>query len=192
MSEGHVPSAWEVLSEKQVAACRVFNVFEEHCRHPLDGREGTFYSITSNDWVNTLALTPKLELVMVRQYRFAIRELSWEIPGGIVDPGEEPLAAGLRELREETGFCGENARLLAHCSPNPAIIRNRCHFAYVENVQQTESLDLDSNEEIEIQTIPVHEAFAWAQDFKIRHTLTLNALFYLQNLVGLPPQDQTG
>lgn len=174
------PSHWEVLTEKTVADCRVFGVHQEFCRHPKDGREGDFYTISSRDWVNVLALTPAQELVMVRQYRFASRELSWEIPGGIIDPGESPLEAGVRELQEETGFAGSNARIIGHCSPNPAILRNRCHFAMVEDVACTESLGWDANEEIEVRKVPLEEVYDWAKSMQIRHTLTLNALLYLK------------
>ena len=174
------PSHWEVLSEESIADCRVFEVFREHCQHPKDGRAGDFYTIGSRDWVNTLALTPDKELVMVQQYRFASRDLSWEIPGGIIDPGENALEAGVRELREETGFEGENARILGHCSPNPAILRNHCHFAFVENVHKAHDLDLDENEEIIVETVPLEEVFTLAKEMKISHTLTLNALLYLK------------
>ena len=108
------PAHWEVLSEKHIADCKVFEIYEERCRHPVDGREGDFYSIASADWVNTIALTQEKELVMVRQYRFAIRGLSWEIPGGLIDSGESPIKAGLRELREETGYT-----CLLYTSPSP-------------------------------------------------------------------------
>lgn len=174
------PAHWEVLSEKAIADCRVFEVHEERCRHPGDGREGDFFTIASRDWVNVLALTAAQELVMVRQYRFATRELSWEIPGGIIDPGETPLEAGERELREETGYTGANARMIGHCSPNPAILRNRCHFARLDDVACTEELDWDANEEIEIRAIPLAQVLDWAKSMQIRHTLTLNALLYLK------------
>ena len=175
------PAHWEVLSEKHIADCKVFEIYEERCRHPVDGREGDFYSIASADWVNTIALTQEKELVMVRQYRFAIRGLSWEIPGGLIDLGESPIEAGLRELREETGYTGENPRIIAHCSPNPAIIRNRCHFVLVEKVRQTLGVELDANEEIEVRIVPIAEVLDWARNMNLQHTLTLNALFYLQN-----------
>lgn len=174
------PHPWEVVSEQQIADCRVFEVHQEHCLHPADGREGDFYTISSRDWVNVLALTSRKELVMVRQYRFATRELSLEIPGGIIDPGESPLDAGVRELREETGYAGNNARIIGHCSPNPAILRNRCHFALVEDVICSEALDLDEHEEIEVLAMPLDEVFRMAATMQIQHTLTLNALLYLK------------
>ena len=174
------PSHWEVLDEESVAECRVFEVYREHCRHPVDGRESDFYTIGSRDWVNTLALTPKRELVMVQQYRFGTKELSWEIPGGIIDPGESPLEAGIRELREETGYEGENARILGHCSPNPAILRNRCHFAFIENAHVIHEQEWDENEEISVQTMPLDDVFEMARTMQLSHTLTMNALLYLK------------
>ena len=180
---GKTPSHWEVLSEESIAECKVFEVFREHCRHPEDGRQSDFYTIDSRDWVNTLALTPTKELVMVQQYRFATKELSWEIPGGIIDPGESPLDAGIRELREETGYKGENARIIGHCSPNPAILRNRCHFAFIENARITHKLEWDENEEIAVKTVPLEEVFEMARNMELSHTLTMNALLYLKLLV---------
>jgi 8-oxo-dGTP pyrophosphatase MutT (NUDIX family) len=76
------------------------------------------------DWVNIVALTPEGEVVLVRQFRFGIETLSLEVPGGVIEAGEDPVAAGLRELREETGYVGERGRLIASIHPNPAIHPN--------------------------------------------------------------------
>ena len=73
----------------------------------------------SPDWVNVLALTPDARLVLVRQFRFGIDDFSLEIPGGVIETGEDPVAAGLRELREETGYGGRADRLLASSIPTP-------------------------------------------------------------------------
>ena len=96
------------------------------------------------------AVTPDGRIVLVRQFRFGIDDFSLEIPGGVVEPGEDPVAAGTRELREETGFGGPRARLLASVHPNPAIQRNRCHLVLVEGVECGESLDWDEDEEISV------------------------------------------
>src|SRR3981081_726450 len=64
-----------------------------------------YYVLEYRDWVHVVAITPSREVVLVRQYRHAIGEVSTEIPAGALDPGEtDSLAAAARELREETGY----------------------------------------------------------------------------------------
>ena len=95
-----------------------------------------------------------------------------------MDIGEDPLAAGLRELREETGFVGQNARIIGRVHSNPAILSNACHFVFVEQVARSAELEWDTDEEIEVITMPVDDVLAMAQSGKITHSLVLDALFY--------------
>jgi 8-oxo-dGTP pyrophosphatase MutT (NUDIX family) len=113
---------------------------------------------------------------MVNQFRYGMDDFSWEIPGGVIERGEDPVAAGLRELEEETGYVGNSARLLGSVNPNPAIMNNRCHLVLVENVVLTTELAWDPDEEIEVMSLPVDEVYAWAQSGRITHSLVLNAL----------------
>ena len=162
------------------ADCRVFSVQRKRCRHPGRESETDFYSIHTRDFVNVLALTPERELVLVNQFRFGVENFSLEIPGGLVDPGEEALAAGVRELEEETGFTGKNARVIGKVWANPAIMDNVCSFVLVEDAVLTSPSAWDEHEEIGVSLVPVEEAVAWARSGKIRHSLVLNALFFLQ------------
>ena len=57
--------------------------------------------IETNDWVNVLAMTPKQEIILVRQFRYGTEEYSLEPPGGVIEKGEDPIVAGQRELLEE-------------------------------------------------------------------------------------------
>src|SRR5947209_8495832 len=104
------PSRWLKLGEKIVATTRIFDHRGATFRHPVRGTEKDFYVVHSPDWVNVIALTADHQLVLVNQFRFGIDAFSVEIPGGVIDLGEDPVAAGLRELREETGYVGTHAR----------------------------------------------------------------------------------
>jgi 8-oxo-dGTP pyrophosphatase MutT (NUDIX family) len=173
-------SRWEPVSRERVADCRVFQVDRAWFRHPGRAVTHDFFVIESPDWVNIVAVTTGGELVLVSQFRFGAREFCWEIPGGLLDLGEDPIAAGRRELREETGFAGGEARLLGSVWPNPAIQNNRCHFVLIEGVRHTPERAWDEHEEIESIHLPVDEVFARARAGEIVHPLTLTALFLFE------------
>lgn len=132
------------------------------------------------DWVNVIALTPGGHLVLVRQFRYGIDGFSLEIPGGVMEPGEDPVTAAQRELREETGYSGGRATLLGSVHPNPAIQSNRCHFVFVDAAVKSHDLEWDADEEIHVATLPVEEVMALARSGGITHSLVLNALMLFE------------
>ena len=172
------PSRWHKLDEKVVHRTRIFDLRSALFRHPVRQTEKDFIVVHSPDWVNVLALTPDHQLVLVNQFRFGTDGFSLEIPGGVIDLGEPPLDAGLRELREETGYVGTNARIIGSVHPNPAIQSNRCHLVLVENAVRSAEVDWDPDEEIEVLAAPVDEVYRWAQTGKITHSLVLDALLF--------------
>jgi 8-oxo-dGTP pyrophosphatase MutT (NUDIX family) len=174
------PARWDKLGHAVTAKTVVFELQSVRYRHPARGSEKDFVVVRAPDWVNVLALTPDGALVLVRQFRFGIDALSLEIPGGVMEAGEDPVEAGLRELREETGFTGKRARLLGSVHPNPAIQSNRCHFVFVEDALPTEELEWDEHEEIEVLTAPADEVLALARGGAVTHGLVLNALFLFE------------
>lgn len=179
MSNPHAsPSRWKKLGETILTTTRIFDLRSALYRHPVRQTEKDFYVIHSPDWVNVLALTRDRHLVLVNQFRFGVDAFSWEIPGGVMDLGENPLDAGLRELREETGYVGGEAKILGSVHPNPAIQSNRCHLILVENVQRSAALEWDPDEEIEVFTAPVDQVYDWARSGKITHSLVLDALLF--------------
>ena len=181
MSQSHSsPARWERRGQATQAKTVVFELQSVRYRHPARGTEREFVVVSAPDWVNVLALTPDGRLVLVRQFRFGIDAFSLEIPGGVMKAGEDPVAAGLRELREETGFTGTCARLLGSVHPNPAIQSNQCHIVFVEDAVCTTALEWDTDEEIEVTTLPVDEVFALARNGAVTHGLVLNALFLFE------------
>ena len=176
------PAPWDIREEALHADCRIFQVVRQRLKHPHDSREGDFFVIRCADWVLALPVTTDGRLVLVRQFRFGVRSLSWEPPGGVLDPGENPLEAGIRETREETGYTGARARLIGVCSPNPAILGNTAHFALVEDCEPTHALELDENEEIETGLFTPAEVVAMVADGRIHHAVAIAAIFRLRDV----------
>ncbi len=174
------PSRWEKLGHSRQLQTRIFDVLGVKYRHPVRATEREFVVVNAPDWVNVVALTSEGHLVLVRQFRFGIDEFSLEIPGGVMEAGEDPVAAGLRELREETGFTGAPAKLLGSVHPNPAIQSNRCHFVFVESAARSHALEWDADEELHVETRPVDEVLALARSGGITHGLVLNALMLFE------------
>jgi ADP-ribose pyrophosphatase len=167
-------------AQRVLAATRILELREVRYARPGHAGERDYTVIAAPDWVNVVALTPDGQLVLVRQFRFGIDDFSLEVPGGVIEAGEDPVAAGVRELAEETGFAGGPARLLGSVHPNPAIQDNRCHLVLVEGAVRTGAVAWDPDEEIETTTAPVADVLAWARDGRITHSLVLCALFQFE------------
>ncbi len=150
--------------------------------HPVRATRRDFVVVNAPDWVNVLAWTADDRLVLVNQFRYGIDACSWEIPGGVIERGEDPVAAGARELLEETGYAGSSARLLASIHPNPAFLANRCHLVLIEDCRLVAPPAWDADEEIEVATPPAADVFARARAGGITHSLVLDALFFLEPL----------
>jgi ADP-ribose pyrophosphatase len=174
------PSRWEKLGQVTQAKTPIFDLLSARFRHPVRGTERDFVILNPPDWVNVLALTPDLRLVLVRQFRYGINEFSLEIPGGVIEAGEDPVVAGLRELREETGYSGAPAKLLGTIHPNPAIQSNRCHFVLVEGAVVSHPQAWDADEEIHVGTETVENVLTLARSGGITHGLVIDALMLFE------------
>lgn len=156
-----------------------FRVFDVHRVELEDGRgrdRGHAFTIRGNDWCNVIAITPEGEIVLVWQYRFGTDALSLEIPGGVIDTGEAPEHAALRELREETGYEAERAEALLVVEPNPAIQNNRCYTFVAEGARPTAKTKFDAMEEIETALLPVSRVPELLDSGQVTHALAVGAL----------------
>ena len=174
ISEGHPPRT----------DYKIFSVSRQPARHTSSGRTGTFTRIHSPNWVNVIALTPQHEVVLVKQYRHGLESVTLEIPGGMMDDGEDELSAGLRELHEETGYRTGHAYSMASVHPNPAFMTNHCGLVLALNVIVSGSRSLDPNEVIDVLTVPLADIPNLILSGEITHTLVISAFFFYQNLFG--------
>lgn len=104
------------------------------------------------------ALTDKQELLFVEQFRYPYKEVVLELPAGKLEYGEDPLEAGKRELREETGAAASEYRSLGELYPSPGYCGEIIHL-YLATGLAFSAQYPDDDEFLELRRIPLTEAY---------------------------------
>jgi 8-oxo-dGTP pyrophosphatase MutT (NUDIX family) len=182
MSPSDGPAPWARHASERGPDLMICKVRFDTLEHPRSGEHLRRLVLETPAWVNVVALTPERRLVVVRQFRFGTRTVTTEIPGGVVDPGEEPFEAARRELREECGFTSERWSPLGSVQPNPAFHDNLCHHFLAEDARPTHPQQLDRGEDIQVETLSLEETRGRIRSGEIRHSLVICALARVMDL----------
>lgn len=170
---------WARESSRVVAECRIFSVSESTSISPNTGNRHAFYFINSADWVNIVPITANDEVVFIRQFRHGSQGISLEIPGGMVDPGEKPKVAAVRECLEESGFEAGVVSSLGELNPNPAIFPNRLHTFLARDCRQIAQIANTSTEHTEVVMVPLSDLPSLLERGEIDHALVAATLWRL-------------
>lgn len=167
---------WPVVSTEQLLETRVFSLVKRQARSPRLGAVCDFFLLEAPHWVNIVPITRHKELVLVRQYRQGVEDMTLEIPGGMMDPTDpSPEHAARRELLEETGYAAGPLRAMGWVEPNPALQSNRCYTFMAEELHSPGPLSPDGSEDLEVVHISVGEIPEYVRSGQIRHSLVIAA-----------------
>lgn len=170
---------WVRQSTEAIADYRIFKLRRDVSRSPRTGKDHPFVVMEGVDWVNVIPITPAGNVVFIEQFRHGVRRTTLEVPGGMVDAGETPAKAALRELEEETGWSGAIAEPLGVIHPNPAIQENRCHSFVVRAARKVGEPKNESTEDIATVEIPLVEVPKLIEQGTITHALVVVAFTWL-------------
>ena len=129
-------------------------------------------------WANILAITRNQEAVLIKQYRHGVQDVLLEIPGGVVEEGEDPLDGVQRELLEETGYTASRFILVGTVYPNPAFQTNTMYCFLALDAEKVTGQSLDDGEDIEVQLVPVDNLVPMIKSGEFPHALQVAALFH--------------
>ncbi len=184
MSRPWLDHSFEILLKTRVFAVRALRRLS-----PRDGSLHDFWVIDAPDWVNIVALTADDQLVLVEQWRHGSQSVTVEVPGGMLDPGEDALTAAKRELREETGYAAEDWQWLGEVLPNPAIQSNRCATYLARNCRRVAETQFDTTEECVLRLEPADGVAALIRSGEINHAIVVAALnfAFLRGVLPMTP-----
>lgn len=156
-----------------------------------NGDSGSMNLVEAPDSALMVALLPGLATCLVRQWRHAWGQTSWEVPAGTLEPGEDPLAGARRELVEEAGLEGGEWTSLGAVRPS-AVVSATQHLYLVRNPEPTARRP----EAYERDMIVRHLPLAWALDAALKgeifHSGSIVALIRAGRHLGLAPAPGAG
>lgn len=171
---------WHTIKDSIAFKGNIFRYRQIERESTTNDLKGKFDVLDFLDWVNVVAISADNELILVKQYRHGIDDVTLEVPAGAIHPGEDHLVAAKRELREESGYLSDDWSFLGTVHPNPAIQSNRCSLYLAKNCVYDGAPTLDPLEEIEVVLRPMSLLNEMIFNQEIQHSLTLNALYFAQ------------
>lgn len=179
---------WTRVASEPAGDFKIFKLRKDVMRSPRNGQTHPFVVMEGVDWVNVIPITPEGNVVFVEQWRHGIRATTLEIPGGMVDAGEDPGTGAARELREETGYAGAPVELLGRIHPNPAIQENLCHSYVMRDARRVAEAAPEGSEDIVTREIPLAQVPRLIAEGQITHALVVVAFQWLWLKQGMPPR----
>lgn len=157
---------------------------EEHQVINPAGNPGIYGTVSfKNTAIGILPLLDNGDTLIVGQYRYPLKQYSWEIPMGGAPAGEDHLQSARRELKEETGYQAKQWQLILHNHLSNSITQEE-GFVYVAKDLQAGEMELEETEDISVKRLPFEAVFQMAMNGEITDGLSVNGILKAR-LLGL-------
>jgi ADP-ribose pyrophosphatase len=167
-----------VLASERIYEGRLLNLRVDQIRTAA-GVESVREIVEHPGAIALIALDDAERVLLVKQYRHAVRAVTLEIPAGILEPGEEPTAAAQRELREETGYRAGRLERLGGIHTAPGFSTEYIHF-FLATRLVPDRLAMDDDEVIDLIRLPLADAVDLIHTAQIDDGKTVSGLLLAQ------------
>ncbi|MDQ3099165.1 MAG: NUDIX hydrolase [bacterium] len=186
---------WEVLDSKLVFDTKWYKVRKDHVRTESGKVFDDYYLGAQPDYISLVALFDNGDALVDRQYRHGAGEVSLETIGGVIEPGEDPISCGKRELLEETGYACEDIELLSVINENPTKSISKTYILLATGLKKVGEPKTEYNEsEMELLRMPLSEIISRIQSGEVFSEPAIASVFLVSLKLGLlnaPIQDLT-
>jgi ADP-ribose pyrophosphatase len=175
---------WKTLSSEYLSNETWFTVRRDTCEKSDGSIVLNYYVFEFPEWATAFPLTAEGKIIMTKQYRHALNEVGFELPGGVVEKGESFEAGIQRELLEETGYVFDEIKPLGKISANPSTNTNLMHMFLATGGKKISEQSLDANEEIEVYELSFDELMQLMDDNKIMQSMHITTIYYALKALG--------
>ena len=176
------------LKETTIKSTDIFNgkVFKVKYDKILlpDESEASREVVEHSGGVVIAAIDEQMNVYLVEQYRYAVKEVVLELPAGKLEPGEDPFEAAVRELQEETGLLSEDLKKIGEYYASPGFCSERLHM-YITRKTVMREQNLDQGEFLNVKKMPLSEAVELVMSDKIKDGKTKALLLMAEKLISL-------
>jgi ADP-ribose pyrophosphatase len=169
-------SHWKSLRKDTSIDLKLFDAYFEYLINPRNKKEVKIVRLSGPDACNVITITEDGRLLFVRQFRFGTNEYTLEVPGGLMEEGEDQLHSAKRELVEETGYTAPVWKYLSSVPSNPVYLDCYIHHWVAEGAVLTDATKMDDAEDLEIVLLKVEEIVPAMRSGLINHPHTISAL----------------
>ncbi len=163
------------LASRRLYQGKILNLRVDEVELSSSGHRTSREVVEHRDAVGILARDDQGRFLLVRQFRYAIASELLEIPAGLIEPGEDPLASAQRELREETGYSARQWRKMPSLYTSPGFCEERLHLFGAWDLHW-DPLDPDADESIVLERLTPDQARELLRSQEPQDAKTLAAL----------------
>jgi 8-oxo-dGTP pyrophosphatase MutT (NUDIX family) len=172
--------AWQVLASEYLVQKPWLRLRQDRVRTGRGTTIDEFHVLEVPTWACVCCIAEDGQLVLIRQYRHGIGQLTLELPAGVIEPNETPLQGAQRELFEETGYTSDDWSALATFAPEPARHTHLAHCFLARGAKHTSQQSLDELEDLVVETFPASELMQLIETGAITHAVHVAALLLAQ------------
>jgi ADP-ribose pyrophosphatase len=157
-----------------------FKIKTEKVKLP-DSSTIDFASLQKNPGADILALIEKDTIILIRQYRPAVKKWIYQLPGGKIEDDETPIQNAIKELEEEIGYKAEKMKLIGKFYTSPHISNDLQYIFLARDLKKTKR-HLEKGEQIKLKKVKLSTAYKMVANGKINDSTTIAALMILKNM----------